>query len=110
MGHEHRPRLSARLLREHRRDRRGRRGAPAVDGLYASHIRNEGDGLADALHEAIEIGRRLGVRVEVSHLKAAGRRNHGRSREALARSSTPPGQRAGASTTMPTPTRPAARC
>lgn len=54
-----------------------------VDGLYASHIRNEGDGLADALGEAIEIGRRLGVRVEVSHLKAAGRRNHGRSREAL---------------------------
>jgi N-acyl-D-aspartate/D-glutamate deacylase len=54
-----------------------------VDGLYASHIRNEGDDLADALHEAIEIGRRLGVRVEVSHLKAAGRRNHGRSREAL---------------------------
>ena len=54
-----------------------------VDGLYASHIRNEGDGLADALHEAVEIGRRLGVRVEVSHLKAAGRGNHGRSREAL---------------------------
>jgi N-acyl-D-amino-acid deacylase len=55
-----------------------------VDGLYASHIRNEGDGLADALREAIEIGRRLDVRVEVSHLKAAGRPNHGRSREALA--------------------------
>jgi len=55
-----------------------------VDGLYASHIRDEGDGLGDALLEAIEIGRRLGVRVEVSHLKAAGRANHGRSREALA--------------------------
>jgi N-acyl-D-amino-acid deacylase len=59
------------------------RALTPVDGLYASHIRNEGDGLADALDEAIEIGRRLGVRVEVSHLKAAGRRNHGRSREAL---------------------------
>ncbi|MBA2315266.1 MAG: D-aminoacylase [Chloroflexi bacterium] len=55
-----------------------------VDGLYASHIRNETDGLAEALREAIEIGRRLGVRVEVSHLKAAGRVNHGRGREALA--------------------------
>jgi N-acyl-D-amino-acid deacylase len=55
-----------------------------VDGLYASHIRNEGDGLSEALAEAIEIGRRLDVRVEVSHLKAAGRPNHGRSREALA--------------------------
>ena len=55
-----------------------------VDGLYASHIRNENDGLAEALGEAIEIGRRLGVRVQVSHLKAAGRANHGRAGEALA--------------------------
>jgi N-acyl-D-aspartate/D-glutamate deacylase len=59
-------------------------GLPGVDGLYASHIRNENDQLIDALEEAIEIGRRLGVRVEVSHLKAAGRRNHGRAAEALA--------------------------
>ena len=55
-----------------------------VGGLYASHIRNENDDLAEALHEAIEIGRRLGVPVEVSHLKAAGRQNHGRAAEALA--------------------------
>ncbi len=55
-----------------------------VDGLYASHIRDETDGLADALREAAEIGRRLGVRVQVSHLKAAGRANHGRATEALA--------------------------
>lgn len=54
-----------------------------VDALYASHIRNENDGLADALREAVEIGRRLGVRVQVSHLKAAGRNNHGRAAEAL---------------------------
>jgi N-acyl-D-aspartate/D-glutamate deacylase len=55
-----------------------------ANGLYASHIRNEGDGLLDALDEAIAIGRRLGVRVQVSHLKAAGRANHGRSGEARA--------------------------
>lgn len=55
-----------------------------VDGLYASHIRNENDDLLPALDEAIEIGRRLGVRVEVSHLKSAGLRNHGRAPEALA--------------------------
>ena len=30
----------------------------SVDGLYASHIRNENDGLAEALREALEIGRR----------------------------------------------------
>ena len=52
-------------------------------GLYASHIRSEGDGLADALREAVEIGRRLETGVEVSHLKAAGRHNHGRASEAL---------------------------
>ena len=59
-------------------------GLPAVDGLYASHIRNENDDLIPAIEEAIEIGRRLGVRVEVSHLKSAGVRNHGRAAEALA--------------------------
>ena len=55
----------------------------AVDGLYASHIRNENDDLLDAIEEAIEIGRRLGVGVEVSHLKSAGVNNHGRATEAL---------------------------
>lgn len=56
----------------------------SADGLYASHIRNENDGLAEALREAVEIGRRLGVRVQVSHLKCAGLSNHGRAAEALA--------------------------
>ena len=54
-----------------------------VEGLYASHIRDETDGLTDALKEAMSIGRRLGVHVQVSHLKAAGRSNHGRAQEAL---------------------------
>lgn len=49
-----------------------------VDGLYVSHMRNEMDGVADALAEAIEIGRRASARVQISHLKAAGRNNHGR--------------------------------
>ena len=53
-------------------------------GIYASHIRSEGDGLAAALREAIDIGRRLETTVEVSHLKAAGQHNHGRAAEALA--------------------------
>lgn len=55
-----------------------------ADSLYASHVRDETDGLAKSLDEAIEIGRRLGVRVQVSHLKAAGRANHGRAGGALA--------------------------
>ncbi len=52
-------------------------------GLYASHIRNEEDLLLEAVHEAIDIGRRTGVRVEISHLKAAGRRNWSKQRAAL---------------------------
>jgi N-acyl-D-amino-acid deacylase len=44
-------------------------------GLYASHIRNEEAGLLEAVSEAIEIGRRTGARVQISHLKAAGQPN-----------------------------------
>ena len=38
-------------------------------GIYVSHIRNEGDGVIDALREAARIGREAGLPVEVLHLK-----------------------------------------
>jgi N-acyl-D-amino-acid deacylase len=57
-------------------------GGPA-GGLYATHIRNEADGLLDAVGEAIRIGEEAGVPVEVSHHKAAGRRNWGRVEQSL---------------------------
>lgn len=57
----------------------------AHDALYASHIRSEAGGLLDAVAEAISIGRAHGVRVQISHLKALGRHNHGRARDAVAR-------------------------
>jgi N-acyl-D-aspartate/D-glutamate deacylase len=44
-------------------------------GFYATHLRNEAEGLLDSLDEAIHIGRAAGVPVHVSHLKAAGWRN-----------------------------------
>ena len=47
-------------------------------GLYASHIRNEGTRLVEAVEEGIAVGRRSGVRVELSHHKAAGRKNWGK--------------------------------
>lgn len=50
------------------------RGRAAV---YTSHIRNEASGLLAAVAEAIQIGRDAGVRVEISHHKAIGRRNWG---------------------------------
>jgi N-acyl-D-amino-acid deacylase len=46
---------------------------------YASHIRGEGRRLEPALDEAIEIGRRSGARVQISHCKAFGSANWGKS-------------------------------
>jgi len=40
-------------------------------GVYASHIRDEGKGLVGAVEEAIEIGEKGGLPVEIFHLKAA---------------------------------------
>jgi N-acyl-D-amino-acid deacylase len=61
------------------------RALTATRALYASHIRNEADDLLAAVDEALEIGRALDVPVEISHLKAAGRRNHGRVSDAIGR-------------------------
>ena len=52
-------------------------------GFYASHIRNEEASLLEAVTEAIEIGRLTGARVEISHLKAAGRANWEKQADAL---------------------------
>jgi len=54
------------------------------DGLYASHIRNEGDELFAAIEENLEIGRRSGVRVQLSHHKASQKRNWGKVKESTA--------------------------
>ena len=54
-------------------------------GIYTSHIRSEGDrgSWAEAVEEAIEIGRRSGVSVQISHLKGLGRRSWGQSPQIL---------------------------
>jgi N-acyl-D-amino-acid deacylase len=53
------------------------------NGLYASHLRNEETALLAAVDEAIQIGQTTGVRVEISHLKAAGGPNWSKQRAAL---------------------------
>jgi N-acyl-D-amino-acid deacylase len=53
-------------------------------GFYFSHIRGESETLLEAVAEAIRIGRETGVPVQISHFKAAGRQNWGKSKEALA--------------------------
>ncbi len=52
--------------------------------IYASHLRSEANALLEAVAEALAIGERAGVRVQISHHKAAGRANWGKTRETLA--------------------------
>lgn len=54
-------------------------------GLYASHIRGEGEHLFGAVDEALEIGRRAGLPVHVSHLKCESSLVWGRAADLLAR-------------------------
>ncbi len=46
-------------------------------GIYASHIRSETNHLLEAVSEAVEIGDRAGIRVQISHIKLEGYRNWG---------------------------------
>ena len=55
------------------------------DGIYATHMRNENDHLLEAVDEALEIGTKAGVAVQISHHKAAGERNWGKVEESLAK-------------------------
>jgi dihydroorotase/N-acyl-D-amino-acid deacylase len=59
--------------------------AAKFGGIYASHIRDEGDGIDAALDEAFRIGREARIPVEIWHLKAAGKANWGRMREIVDR-------------------------
>jgi dihydroorotase/N-acyl-D-amino-acid deacylase len=59
--------------------------ASKYGGVYASHMRSEGDRVIEALDEAIRIGREATIPVEIWHLKAAGKRNWGRMQEIVAK-------------------------
>ncbi len=59
--------------------------AGAMGGIYVTHMRDEGADIDKSLDETFEIGRRAGLPVVVSHHKCAGKENHGRSIETLAR-------------------------
>ncbi len=53
-------------------------------GIYSTHIRNEGTGVFESVKEAIEIGERAGVAVDVIHLKIADQQLWGRMDEVVA--------------------------
>jgi dihydroorotase/N-acyl-D-amino-acid deacylase len=52
--------------------------AGKLGGIYATHMRSEGDAETAALDEAIRIGREGHLPVEIWHLKTAGKKNWGR--------------------------------
>jgi N-acyl-D-amino-acid deacylase len=54
-------------------------------GIYAAHIRNEGDRLLEAIDEMLAIARASGVAVEIYHFKQSGKSNWSKLGEAIAR-------------------------
>ena len=49
--------------------------ASRYGGIYATHMRSEGDAETQAIDEAVRIGREAEIPVEIWHLKAAGKAN-----------------------------------
>ena len=60
------------------------RVAANAGGIYASHMRNEGTALEQAIAETIRVGDATGARVEISHLKVDSPNRWGASEKALA--------------------------
>jgi N-acyl-D-aspartate/D-glutamate deacylase len=52
-------------------------------GLYSSHIRTEGIGVFDAIKEAIAVGERAGVPVDVIHIKIADEKLWGKMKDVV---------------------------
>ncbi len=57
--------------------------AAKYNGSYNTHIRGENDTLLDAIKEALKIGRKANIPVQISHFKAMGRHMWGKSVETL---------------------------
>ncbi len=60
------------------------KAAAEKGGIYASHIRNEGDKEMDALNEAFQIAREANIPVEIFHLKCSGKQNAGKMKDVIA--------------------------
>ncbi len=58
--------------------------AARYGGIYATHMRSEGDAEPAAIDEAIRIGREAHIPVEIWHLKTAGKANWGKMPQVVA--------------------------
>jgi N-acyl-D-amino-acid deacylase len=45
------------------------------DLIYTTHMRSEGDMIEEAVEETIDVGRRSGIHVHISHIKTSGKKN-----------------------------------
>ncbi|MBZ5718842.1 MAG: D-aminoacylase [Acidobacteriia bacterium] len=59
--------------------------ASPFGGIYATHMRSEGDAVLAGIDEALRIGREGHIPVEIWHLKVAGKTNFGRMPEVVAK-------------------------
>jgi N-acyl-D-amino-acid deacylase len=59
--------------------------AAKFGGVYATHMRSEGNAVLEAVDEAVRIGREAKIPVEIWHLKAAGKANWGRMPQIVAK-------------------------
>ena len=53
------------------------------NGVYFTHMRNEGSGLLKSIRESISIGKKAKISVQINHLKATGQNQWGWAKEAL---------------------------
>jgi N-acyl-D-amino-acid deacylase len=60
------------------------RTAAAKGGMYATHMRSEGGRLLESITDVLQLARKTGVRVQISHLKTSGRANWHKVEAALA--------------------------
>ncbi len=59
--------------------------ASKFGGIYATHMRNEGSSVLEAIDEAVRIGREAHIPVEIWHFKVAGKANWGHMPKSIAR-------------------------
>jgi len=59
--------------------------AAKFGGIYATHMRSEGDAIMTAIDETLRIGKEAQIPVEIWHLKVAGTGNWGRMPEVVAK-------------------------
>jgi N-acyl-D-aspartate/D-glutamate deacylase len=59
--------------------------ASPYGGIYATHMRSEGDQVLESIDEAATIGREAHIPVEIFHIKAAGKRNFGKMPQIVAK-------------------------